>query len=125
MTPPSSSPSVGLVYRVDKSVVPDSPRGEFLAKVHETHRFLRSLPGFVRDLVLEQTSGPGIFNFITLVEWENADAMEAAKTHMALKHAAASFKPQDLMNRLGITPDIGVYRARAEDCSRERVASSG
>jgi hypothetical protein len=34
----------------------------------------------VRDAILEQASGPGEFNFVTIVEWENSNAIEGAQS---------------------------------------------
>jgi hypothetical protein len=56
------------IYRVDKFVVPSSPREEFLGKVRPTHALLQAQPGFLQDFVLEQSCGPGEFNFVTIVE---------------------------------------------------------
>jgi heme-degrading monooxygenase HmoA len=56
------------IYRVDKFVVPDRAREEFLHKVRRTHELRRTLPGFLQDFVLEQSSGPGEFNVVTIVE---------------------------------------------------------
>ena len=59
------------VFRVDKFVVPAEAREEILRKVRATHELLRVQQGFVQDFVLEQFSGPGEFNLVTIVEWEN------------------------------------------------------
>ncbi|HET8761751.1 MAG TPA: antibiotic biosynthesis monooxygenase [Nitrospiria bacterium] len=99
------------VYRVDQFVVPDSAREEFLGKVRGTHRLLKAQPGFVRDVVLEQTAGPGRFNFVTLVEWRSQSAMDAAKAVVTAAHAKSGFNPQELFARLGIQADIANYTA--------------
>jgi len=51
------------IYRVDKFVVPSTAREEFLHKVRRTHAVLKAQPGFLQDFVLEQSSGPGEFNW--------------------------------------------------------------
>jgi hypothetical protein len=33
----------------------------------------------VRDAILEQSSGLGEFNFVTIVEWENGGAIDGAR----------------------------------------------
>lgn len=99
------------VYRVDKFIVPETAKEEFLAKVHATHAVLRSLPGFKRDVVLEQLSGPGHYNYVTLVEWSDAAVMEAAKAEVQKSHAKNNFNPQEMFARLGIKADLGNYRA--------------
>jgi len=97
------------IYRVDKFVVPDAARQEFLGKVRSTHQLLKAQPGFVRDVVLEQTSGPGRFNFVTMVEWQSQSAMEAAKAVVMAAHAKSGFNPRELFARLGIEADIANY----------------
>jgi hypothetical protein len=79
------------IYRVDKFVVPAHAREAFLVRVHATHEVLRTQAGFVRDTILEQTSGPGEFNFVTIVAWENGDAVEGARRAVAALHQKVSF----------------------------------
>ncbi|RVC06719.1 antibiotic biosynthesis monooxygenase, partial [Mesorhizobium sp. M7A.F.Ca.CA.002.15.2.1] len=66
----------GSVFRVDKFVVPAGAREEILAKVRTTHELLRLQHGFVQDFLLEQFSGPGEFNLVTIVEWESQAAVD-------------------------------------------------
>ena len=98
------------VYRVDKFIVPTHAREEFLEKVQATHVVLRSQAGFVQDFILEQASGPGEFNFVTLVEWENAGAMEPVRQAVTALHKRMNFDPQELFARLGIRADLGNYK---------------
>ncbi len=98
------------MFRVDKFSVPAQARAEFLEKVQETHVLLRSLPGFIRDAVLEQAADTGEFNFVTIVEWENAEAMVPARQAVAGLHARLNFDPHELFARLGIRADLGNYR---------------
>ncbi|MGH8606446.1 MAG: antibiotic biosynthesis monooxygenase family protein [Gammaproteobacteria bacterium] len=97
-------------YRVDKFVVPDRAREEFISKVRNTHELLRTLPGFLQDLVLEQSSGPGEFNFVTIVEWDGVESIENAKTAVMAMHKKTNFNPQEMLARLGIKADLANYR---------------
>jgi hypothetical protein len=85
------------VYRVDKFVVPERARNEFLAKVRKTHEFLRTLTGFLQDLVLEQSSGPGEFNFVTIVEWDSPASLENAKAVVIALYKETNFNPQEIV----------------------------
>ncbi|MHB1084293.1 MAG: antibiotic biosynthesis monooxygenase family protein [Thiobacillus sp.] len=98
------------VFRIDKFVVPEGGKHEFVQRVRETHEFLRTLPGFVRDLVVEKTAGAGVFNYVTLVEWESEEAISAAKNAVHAHHAARNFSPQELWSRLGIEADLANYQ---------------
>lgn len=99
-----------FIYRVDKFVVPQAAREEFLKRVHDTHRVLRQEPGFIRDAILEQIAGPGKFNIVTVAEWEGQDAIDAARAAVAKAHAESGFNAQETMARLGIEADIANYK---------------
>lgn len=103
----------GRVYRTDKFVVPALARDEFLEKVRMTHALLRTQPGFVQDLLLEQTGGPGEFNLVTMVEWEGPEFVDGARAAVMAMHREDGFDPQELMTWLGIRADMGSYRRLA------------
>ncbi len=98
------------VFRVDKFIVPEIAKDEFLKRVHEVHAILHRQPGFIRDLVLQQVAGPGRFNIVTLVGWASQEFMDAARTVVTKIHAERQFSPQETIARLGISADIGNYR---------------
>ncbi|MEW5769653.1 MAG: antibiotic biosynthesis monooxygenase family protein [Pseudomonadota bacterium] len=98
------------IYRVDKFVVPHAAREEFLKRVYETHEILRRQPGFIRDELLEQISGPGRFNIVTAAEWESQAAIDAARVAVETARAAIGFNAQETMARLGIEPDMANYK---------------
>jgi hypothetical protein len=64
----------------------------------------------VRAAILEQTSGPGAFNFVTIVEWRNSDAIEGARRAVAALHQKMNFDAQAVINRLEIRADIANYK---------------
>jgi hypothetical protein len=64
----------------------------------------------VREAILEQTSGPGEFNFVTIVEWRNSDAIEGARWAVAALYQKMNFDAQAMISRLGIRADIANYR---------------
>lgn len=98
------------IYRIDKFAVPDSARREFIENVRSTHEFLRTLPGFIQDSVLEKTGGPGEFNFVTIAVWHSAEAIEGAKDAVKYRHEELGFSPQEMFARLGIKADLVNYR---------------
>jgi len=106
----SEQGNTGHVFRVDKFVVPQAARDEFLSRVGTTHEVLRKQPGFIGDNVLEQFAGPGEFNIVTIVEWESQAHIEAAKAAVTARHGQANINPQELLQRLGIKGDIAHYR---------------
>lgn len=98
------------VYRLDTFTVPEGSVAAFMALVGETHAVLRTRPGFVRDLVLEQVAGPGRFNIATVVEWADAAQYRAAAQTMAARHAETGFDRAAMLARLGIVAHIGSYQ---------------
>ncbi|HXH06570.1 MAG TPA: antibiotic biosynthesis monooxygenase family protein [Vicinamibacterales bacterium] len=95
------------IYRVEKFVVPQAARDEFLKRIHDTHHVLRRQPGFIQDALLEQIAGPGRFNIVTIAEWESEEAIEASRGVVARAHEEAGFNPRETIARLGIEADIG------------------
>jgi heme-degrading monooxygenase HmoA len=98
------------IYRVDKFIVPNAAREEFLDKAHQTHALLKTQPGFLQDFVLEQASGPGEFNFVTVVEWASQEAVEHARTAVQALHREMNFNAQELFARTGIKADLANYK---------------
>lgn len=98
------------IYRVDKFVIPSAAREEFLDKVRRTHSLLKTQPGFLQDLILEQSSGPGEFNFVTIVEWASQEAFDNARNAVQKLQREMNFNPQEIFARLGIKADIANYK---------------
>ena len=97
------------LYRVDRFEVPVQARDEFLEKVQETHEMLRTVQGFMQDFLLEQSAAEGIVRIVTIVEWEDADAVANAQQTIKAFREKTQFNPQDLIARLGIKADMGNY----------------
>lgn len=97
------------IYKVDKFVVPNEARDEFLSEVRRTHDLLEEQPGFIRDLVLEHSRGPGRFNFVTMVEWRSEQAIHDARNVVNDMHEREGFDSEELFERRGIEADIAAY----------------
>ncbi|RWD79437.1 antibiotic biosynthesis monooxygenase [Mesorhizobium sp.] len=100
----------GSVFRVDKFVVPAEARDEILSKVFMTHELLRQQEGFVQDFLLEQFSGPGEFNIVTMVEWESQAAVDKVVPIVRAAHERIAFSAQETIARLGVKADIANYQ---------------
>ena len=97
------------VYRVDKFIVPTPAREEFFEKALHTQKFLRSLPGFLQDFVLEQSSENGEFKVVTIVEWDSMESVEKAKPVVMAMHKEIDLNAQEMFTRLGIKVEQGYY----------------
>jgi len=102
------------VFRVDRFVVPVEAREEILTKVRMTHELLRQQQGFVQDFLLEQFSGPGEFNLVTIVEWESQAAVDKVVPIVKAAHERVAFNPQETIARLGVRADIANYQRLPE-----------
>jgi heme-degrading monooxygenase HmoA len=98
-----------VIYRVDKFVVPDLAREEFWTHVRRTHAVLRNQAGFLDDALLEQSSGPGRFNVVTIVRWASADDLDTARPFVERSHQEAGFQPAQFFQRAGIETDLANY----------------
>jgi heme-degrading monooxygenase HmoA len=108
------SEKAGRMYRVDKFIVPDASRDEFLAGVHRTHAFLATLKGFVQDFLIEKRHGPETFNVMTIAEWDSEQSFHDAVATMRKRQADMGTTREERWARLGITPDLGDYRTIAD-----------
>ncbi|MFI7025339.1 antibiotic biosynthesis monooxygenase family protein [Micromonospora sp. NPDC049900] len=98
-----------VVYRVDKFDVPESARAEFWRHVRRTHAILRDQPGFLDDALLEQHSGPGRFNAVTIVRWSSPDDLPSARVAVQAAHRAEGFEPAAFFTAAGIEADLANY----------------
>ena len=99
------------IFRVDKFIVPVTANSEFLQAVKKTHKFLRTCPGFIQDFIFEQFSGDGIYNYVTVVEWQNLDFVSKAKDAVQQMHQQEKFNPQEIIKRNGIKSDFSFCKS--------------
>lgn len=110
MAAPTHSPTAASIFRIDRFVVPAEALPAFMERLRFTQRTLDTLPGCKQNLVLKQEGTPGEFNIITLVEWNDGEAIAAAKATMQAKYAEEGFDPAAFIRKLGVQADMGVYR---------------
>jgi heme-degrading monooxygenase HmoA len=101
-------------YRVDKFLVPDASREEHMVGVRRTHDHLKTLPGFMQDLLIEKRAGPDHYNLMTIVEWESEEAFQNAIVAMKAWQAGLGIDREGRWKRLGITPELGDYHTLQE-----------
>jgi hypothetical protein len=98
------------VYRVDIFNVPTHARSRFIDRVEETHRVLRTIPGFIEDHILERPGGSGAYTIVTIAKWKDEETVRKAKTVVSAWHSKTGFSPQTLMRELGVEAAIGEFR---------------
>lgn len=103
------------IFRIDKFVVPAAARSEFVARVLETHEVLWQQDGFLGDRILEKSSGPAEFNFVTIAQWRDQDAVNKAGQAIAALRRRTGFDPHVMFAQLGIKADLGNYAPLSEE----------
>ena len=101
----------GRVYRLDRFVVPHAAREEFLIRVGQTHEILRKQWGFVQDFLLERPGEDGATIIVTMVEWDSQETVDRVVPIVQAAHREMGFSPKETIARLGVTAELGIYRA--------------
>jgi heme-degrading monooxygenase HmoA len=103
-----SSPS--SVYRIDRFVVPRAAAAAFLARLHQIDGLLAGQPGCRQHLVLSSAADADTQQVITLVEWADAAAMQAARAVAQQRYVEEGFDPPAFMRSLGVLPELRVFQ---------------
>jgi predicted ester cyclase/heme-degrading monooxygenase HmoA len=103
-------PSGNQVNFIDKFLVPAKAKQEFLERVKINRNFIKNLPGFIKDAAYERTDENGNLVFITIAVWESEDAVKKAKEAVQAEYQKQGFNMPEMLERLNITMDRGVYR---------------
>lgn len=102
-------PPAAARFRIDKFAVPAHAVDEFVAQMKHLQSTLQAQPGCANAAVFTQLSGPGRFNVMTWVEWEDQASVDAAAAVMQKRFASDGFDPKAFLQRLGVEADLGVY----------------
>lgn len=95
---------------IDRFIVPDNSKEEFLRRMKINREFIKTLSGFVKDTVYQQTGRNGESNFVTIVVWKNEKALENAKREVAAKYKKQNFDMPVFLERLNIKIERAIYR---------------
>jgi predicted ester cyclase/heme-degrading monooxygenase HmoA len=98
------------VIFIDRFVIPANSLDEFIKQTNYNRGFIKGLPGFVRDNAYESRNDKGDILFTTTAVWENEEALNKAKEAVQAEYKRIGFNPSELLKRLGITMDRGVYK---------------
>jgi heme-degrading monooxygenase HmoA len=97
----------GAFFRIDRFIVPETAREEFLSRVRQTHELLADQPGFIRDHIVERAVEGAASEIVTVAEWESEAAVARAKLAVQAMHRQTGFDPGSMFERLGIRAEIG------------------
>ena len=105
----SQANSPAPVYRLDHFIVPAAALPAFTERLRLTQQALDGMPGCRQNLVLSRIGAGGEYDVATLVEWDSADAVAAAKAAMQQRYAEEGFDPAAFMRALDIRADMASY----------------
>ncbi len=94
---------------IDQFVVPEAVVEEFLRQVHFSANIVKTRPGFIEGHVFRRTAGDGRVNVVTTAVWASQAAMDEARKAIPLEFAKIGFSPPEIMKKLGIQIERGVY----------------
>ncbi len=94
---------------IDRFVVPAAAVEEFSEQVVTIRKFLETLPGLRASTAYGRTESDGAFVCLTVAVWESEDALLRAKDAVQAEYARRGFDPQEMIRRLGIAAERGVY----------------
>lgn len=94
---------------IDKFIVPEESIAAFLSEIRKSASFLRTIPGFVEGFIYEKKDGASPHNVVTTAVWQNEEAFENAKRTATAEFQKIGFNPQEIMSRLKIKMERGVY----------------
>jgi heme-degrading monooxygenase HmoA len=94
---------------IDKFMVPEVSRAEFLETSRRIQEVLKTLPGFVEGFVYEKGDGASPGDVVTIAVWQSEGAYDKAKKAMAVKLQELGLNPPEIMRRLNVQIERGVY----------------
>lgn len=94
---------------IDKFIVPQESLATFLVEVRKSASFLRTIPGFVEGFIFERRDGASRHNVVTTAVWRDEEAFANAKKTAKAEFDKRGFNPQEIMTRLKIEMERGVY----------------
>ena len=98
------------IFFIDRFVIPQSAKKEFMERALMARDFLRTLPGFIDDSAYETTDQQGEFVLITIAVWKNEEAVKNAKETVQERYRKEGFDPSGMMKRLNVTMERGVFK---------------
>jgi predicted ester cyclase len=94
---------------IDRFFVPVKAIPEFCQRMKINREFIKSLPGFMGDQAYEYSDEEGNLICITVALWESRNAVDRAKVSVQAEYKRQAFDPDDMMTRLQIVLDRGVF----------------
>ncbi|MDR7208404.1 hypothetical protein [Flavobacterium piscis] len=95
---------------IDKFIVPEKSKQEFLERVSINRNFIKHLNGFLKDDAYERTDDQGNLIYITIAVWENEALLKKAKETVNTQYIKEGFDITAMFTRLNITLERNIYK---------------
>lgn len=99
---------------IDRFVVPEAAKEEFLQRMKINRDFIENLPGFIEDTAYEQIGGDGEISYVTVAVWKDAEAIENARRDVFAMYQKQNFDMPAFLKRLNIKIDRAIYKKMEE-----------
>jgi hypothetical protein len=106
---PKKSETMQQIF-IDKFIVPEKSKQEFLERVRINRNFIKHLNGFVNDNAYERVDEKGNLIYITIAVWENETVLKSAKEAVQAYYKKESFNIFEMFERLHITMERNIYK---------------
>ena len=94
---------------IDKFIVPQKSKQEFLNRVNINRNIIKILNGFVKDDAYERTDEKGNLIFMTIAVWENETVLKKAKEIVQAEYKKEGFDIAEMFTRLNIAMERNTY----------------
>jgi hypothetical protein len=94
---------------IDKFIVPEKSKQEFLKRVSINRNIIKQLNGFVKDDAYERTDDKGNLIYMTIAVWENETVLKEAKEIVQASYKKEGFDIAEMFTRLNITMERNIY----------------
>ncbi|MDQ6528333.1 hypothetical protein [Flavobacterium sp. LHD-85] len=95
---------------IDKFIVPEKSKQEFLERVQINRNFIKHLDGFINDNAYERIDENGNLIYITIAVWKNESVLKKAKETVQAYYKKEGFNISEMFERLHITMERNVYK---------------
>jgi heme-degrading monooxygenase HmoA len=95
---------------IDKITVPSIVKEEFIKRMNTNIEILKKQKGFVKHDTYEQQIDTNNFVFVTVVEWEDAEAINNAKVNVEAEYQRTGFNLKEFCQKNNINLERnGIY----------------
>ena len=95
---------------IDKFIVPEKSKQEFLERVSINRNFIKHLNGFIKDEAYERTDENGNLIYMTIAVWENETVLKKAKESVQAEYKKEGFNIAEMFERLNIVMERNIYK---------------